>query len=302
MIELCQNFVTQEYQPQLLKFFDLSTLPIRLRQEETLAIEYLAKDGNWHLARFIVKRRNNEGEVTNVLYVTRLISDQKRRERNWISAAKEAERANQAKSDLLSRMAHDIRTPLNAIMGFCDIASSSVNDPQKVSDSLEHIRIAGSYLQQLVNDILDIAAIENHHLQLHPAPMQLSSVYDLLSSIFTQMAEKKQIQLEFRLHDLDTNNLMADELRLRQIYANLLSNAIKYTPDGGHVTFELFLNSPEILLQRCSFMPSSVIPVLVSIRTIWGKYMINFPVKLIPVSTVSGAVALACPLSANLSI
>ena len=240
MIELCQNFVTQEYQPQLLKFFDLSTLPIRLRQEETLAIEYLAKDGNWHLARFIVKRRNNEGEVTNVLYVTRLISDQKRRERNWISAAKEAERANQAKSDFLSRMAHDIRTPLNAIMGFCDIASSSVNDPQKVSDSLEHIRIAGSYLQQLVNDILDIAAIENHHLQLHPAPMQLSSVYDLLSSIFTQMAEKKQIQLEFRLHDLDTNNLMADELRLRQIYANLLSNAIKYTPDGGHVTFELF--------------------------------------------------------------
>ena len=240
MIELCQNFVTQEYQPQVLKFFDLSTLPIRLRQEETLAIEYLAKDGNWHLDRFIVKRRNNEGEVTNILYVTRLISDQKRRERNWISAAKEAERANQAKSDFLSRMAHDIRTPLNAIMGFCDIASSSVNDPQKVSDNLEHIRIAGSYLQQLVNDILDIAAIENHHLQLHPAPMQLSSVYDLLSSIFTQMAEKKQIQLEFRLHDLDTNNLMADELRLRQIYANLLSNAIKYTPDGGHVTFELF--------------------------------------------------------------
>ena len=240
MIELCQNFVTQEYQPQVLKFFDLSTLPIRLLQEETLAIEYLAKDGNWHLARFIVKRRNNEGEVTNILYVTRLISDQKRRERNWISAAKEAERANQAKSDFLSRMAHDIRTPLNAIMGFRDIASSSVNDQQKVSDSLEHIRIAGSYLQQLVNDILDIAAIENYHLQLHPAPMQLSSVYDLLAGIYTPMAEKKQIQLEFQLHDLDTNNLMADELRLRQIYANLLSNAIKYTPDGGHVTFELF--------------------------------------------------------------
>lgn len=240
MVELCQNFVTQEYQPQVLKFFDLSTLPLRLQQEETLAIEYLAKDGNWHLARFIVKRRNSEGEVTNILYVTRLISEQKRRERNWISVAQEAERANQAKSDFLSRMAHDIRTPLNAIMGFRDIASSSVNDPQKIRDSLEHIRIASTYLQQLVNDILDIAAIENEHLQLHPAPMQLSSVYDMLSCIFTQMAEKKQIRLEFQLHDLDTNNLMADELRLRQIYANLLSNAIKYTPNSGHVTFELF--------------------------------------------------------------
>lgn len=239
MRELCYNFVTPEYQPQVLQFFDLSTLARRLRHDETLAIEYLAQDGNWHLARFIVKRRNGDGEVTNVLYVTRLISDQKRRERNWISAAQEAERANQAKSDFLSRMAHDIRTPLNAIMGFRDIASRSVGNPQKVADSLERISIAGTYLQQLVNDILDIVAIEGNHLQLRPCPMQLSAVYDTLTNIFTCMAESKHIQLNFQQHDITAPELIADELRLKQIYSNLLSNAIKYTPDGGHVTFDL---------------------------------------------------------------
>ena len=240
MRELCYSFVMPEYQPQVLQFFDLSTLAHRLRQDESLAIEYLAQDGNWHLARFIVKRRDEDGEVTNVLYVTRLISEQKRRERNWISAAREAERASQAKSDFLSRMAHDIRTPLNAIMGFNDIASRAVDDPQKVTDSLEHIRTAGAYLQQLVNDILDITEIEGNHLRLLTRPMQLSSVYNMLTDIFTHMAQKKQIQLDFQLHDLDHPDLVADELRLKQIYANLLSNAIKYTPDGGHVTFELF--------------------------------------------------------------
>ena len=240
MRELCHSFVAEEYQPQVLQFFDLSTLARRLQHDESLAIEYLAQDGNWHLARFIVKRRNEDGEVTNVLYVTRLISEQKRRERNWISAAREAERANQAKSDFLSRMAHDIRTPLNAIMGFNDIASRAVDNPQKVTESLEHIRTAGAYLQQLVNDILDITAIEGNHLRLLPRPMQLSSVCTMLTDIFTHMAQKKQIQMDFQLHDLDHSDLVADDLRLKQIYANLLSNAIKYTPDGGQVTFELF--------------------------------------------------------------
>ena len=250
MQELCHSYVTPEYQTQVLQFFDLSTLPHRLQHDESVATEYLAQDGNWHLARFIVKRRNEDGEVTNVLYVTRLISEQKRQERNWISAAREAERASQAKSDFLSRMAHDIRTPLNAIMGFRDIASSSVDDPQKVTASLEHIRTAGAYLQQLVNDILDITAIEGNHLRLQPCPMQLSSVCNMLTDIFTHMAQKKQIQLDFQLHDLDHPDLVADELRLKQIYANLLSNAIKYTPDGGHVTFELFEQpggKPEII-------------------------------------------------------
>lgn len=240
MQELCQSFVTPEYQPQVMQFLDLTTLPGRLRRDETLAIEYHAQDGNWHFARFIVKRRDEDGEVTNVLYVTRLISDQKRRERNYISAAQEAKRASQAKSDFLSRMAHDIRTPLNAIMGFRDIASQCLSDPTKVSDCLKRIDVAGAYLQQLVNDVLDIAAIEGNHLQLQAAPVELSVICNTLQSIFSYMAEQKQIDLRFQKHDILCSSLITDELRLKQVYANLLSNAIKYTPDGGKVSFELY--------------------------------------------------------------
>ena len=76
-----------------------------------IAIEYLAQDDNWHLARFIVKKRDEYGEVENVLYVTSLISDQKRREQYWIMTADAANKANEAKSEFLSRMSHDIRTP-----------------------------------------------------------------------------------------------------------------------------------------------------------------------------------------------
>ena len=122
MNALCDTFVVPEYHDRVKKFFDLKTLPERMTHEETIAIECPANDGNWHLARFIAKNRDKDGTVTNVLYVTQLISDEKRREQFWIVAAEEANQANAAKSAFLSRMSHDIRTPMNVIMGIPIIA------------------------------------------------------------------------------------------------------------------------------------------------------------------------------------
>ena len=98
MNALCDTFVVPEYHDRVKKFFDLKTLPERMTHEETIAIEYPATDGNWHLSRFIAKNRDKDGTVTNVLYVTQLISDEKRREQFWIVAAEEANQANAARA------------------------------------------------------------------------------------------------------------------------------------------------------------------------------------------------------------
>lgn len=98
MNALCDTFVVPEYHDRVKKFFDLKTLPERMTHEETIAIECPATDGNWHLSRFIAKNRDKDGTVTNVLYVTQLISDEKRREQFWIVAAEEANQANAARA------------------------------------------------------------------------------------------------------------------------------------------------------------------------------------------------------------
>lgn len=142
MVELCDNFVADEYREKVEEFLNISTLAERLKEDETIAVEYLALDGNWHLARFIVKKRAADGRVTHVLYVTRVISDEKRREQYWIVAAEEANKANEAKSEFLSRMSHDIRTPINAIVGLTDIARQSGDNMQKIQDCLKKIDMA----------------------------------------------------------------------------------------------------------------------------------------------------------------
>lgn len=157
MKEFCNTFVTHEYYDRVMLFLDLSTLKERLSRDESVGIEYLAKDGNWHLARFIVKKRDENGQVSHVLYTTRLISDTKHREQNWIVIAEAANKANKAKTDFLSRMAHDIRTPMNAIMGFTSIAQNQLDNTERLKDTLRKIQISGRYLQQIYMNLLSNA-------------------------------------------------------------------------------------------------------------------------------------------------
>ena len=125
-----------EFAERAKKFRDLSTLPERLAQTDSVAFEYRTKGGDWHICRFFVKKRDENGRVTHVLYANRLTSDFILRERNWYVIAEEANRASAAKTDFLSRMAHDIRTPLNALLGFAEIAEQNVNDPERLRDAL----------------------------------------------------------------------------------------------------------------------------------------------------------------------
>lgn len=229
-----------EYLPYVEPFFDLSTLAERLRREDSVMLEYPVRDGNWHLARFIVQTRGKNGEAEQVLFAMRLYSEEKRREKDLMSAADAARRANEAKSEFLSRMSHDIRTPMNVIMGFTNIALQHADDSDKMKECLEKIRVSGSNLQELIDDVLDISRIESGEFKIVSQPVKLPELFDFYCQAIAGMAEAKNIRFSGKLHDISHNVLLSDQIRLGQIYMNLLSNAVKYTPENGDVKFEVY--------------------------------------------------------------
>ena len=229
-----------EYLPYVEAFFDLSTLAERLWHEDSVMLEYPVRDGNWHLARFIVQTRGKNGEAEQVLFAMRLYSEEKRREKDLMNAADAARRANEAKSEFLSRMSHDIRTPMNVIMGFTNIALQHADDSDKMKECLEKIRVSGSNLQELIDDVPDISRIESGEFKIVSQPVKLPELFDFYCQAIAGMAEAKNIRFSGKLHDISHNVLLSDQIRLGQIYMNLLSNAVKYTPENGDVKFEVY--------------------------------------------------------------
>ena len=232
--------VASKYRAMVKQFYDLSTLKKRLEKEESIAVDYLATDNNWHLARFIVQSRAEDGTARQVLLVIRVISKEKRREKYLIDAVEEANRANEAKSEFLSRMSHDIRTPMNAIMGFTRVARNHLHEPDKILDCLDKINLSGSNLQQLINDVLDISRIESGEFRIDSEPVKLSELCKLYEQNIRGTAEDKNQKFICNRHDIIYDTVLSDRLRIGQIYMNLLSNAVKYTPEGGTVELEVY--------------------------------------------------------------
>ena len=154
-------------------------------------------------------------------------------------AAAAAERANQAKTDFLSTMSHDIRTPMNAIIGLTAIAGKNAEDSKAVRENLKKINLASNHLLTLINDILDISKVESGKLNLSPVTFSIVECADNLVNMSNPMVKEKNIDFNFRVSQFEHEYLYADQLRLNQIYINLLSNAIKYTEPGGQVNVEM---------------------------------------------------------------
>ncbi|MBR6095983.1 MAG: response regulator [Oscillospiraceae bacterium] len=155
------------------------------------------------------------------------------------AAAEAADRANQAKTDFLSTMSHDIRTPMNAIIGLTTIAGKNVEDAAAVRENLRKINLASNHLLTLINDILDISKVESGKLTLSPVTFSIVECAENLVNISQPMVKEKNIDFNFRVNRFQQEYLYADQLRINQIYINLLSNAIKYTQPGGRVCVEL---------------------------------------------------------------
>ena len=153
--------------------------------------------------------------------------------------AQKAEAANKAKTDFLSTMSHDIRTPMNAIIGLTTLAQKNPGDVEATRESLRKISLASNHLLTLINDILDISKVESGKLKLSPLTFSIVETVENLVNISQPMIKEKNIEFNFHINQMEKEYLFTDQLRLNQIYINILSNAIKYTEPGGSVSVEL---------------------------------------------------------------
>ncbi len=161
----------------------------------------------------------------------------------------EAKNANAAKEEFLSNMSHDIRTPMNAIIGMTALAKKHIDEKARVMDALNKIDVASSHLLGLINDILDMSRINSGKMKISDEQFSLSDLlHDTLTIIRPQMA-KKNHAFTFRVDDMPEETLRGDPMRLRQIYVNIISNAVKYTNDGGNITVAV---TEEMEESRCT--------------------------------------------------
>ena len=153
--------------------------------------------------------------------------------------ARKAESANKAKTDFLSTMSHDIRTPMNAIIGLTAIAEKNTGDEESTKESLRKIGLASNHLLTLINDILDISKVESGNLKLNPLTFSIVETVENLVNISQPMIKEKNIDFSFHINKMEKEYIYTDQLRLNQIFINILSNAIKYTEPGGRVGVNL---------------------------------------------------------------
>ena len=178
------------------------------------------------------------GEKKYILVMSDRTSDRKMNQA-LSEAVHAAETANRAKSIFLSNMSHDIRTPMNAIIGFTTLAASNIDDKKRVQDYLGKILSSSKHLLSLINDILDMSRIESGKIHLEETEVCLSDVLHDLKTIISGQIHAKQLELYMDAMDVTNEDVYCDKLRLNQILLNLLSNAVKFTPAGGTVSVRL---------------------------------------------------------------
>lgn len=238
---ICKKYVREDYQPKLQDFFDLSTLQERLTHNRFVSREYPGKDGLWKRATFIVPEYEDGTDFSQILYVTQVIDEYKQKELAWqqelVQAADEARRANAAKSDFLSRMSHDIRTPINGIMGLLDMEELNPDNPEKVQECHDRMRICASHLLALINDVLDMNKLESGELILEQTPFDLRMLLKDCWMILESQAAKMNISFEpIAEGSITKPYVIGSPLHVRQIFTNILSNSIKYNKPNGKIS------------------------------------------------------------------
>ena len=234
----CKKLVAEEYQEAFLKFADITTLPVRMKNEETIVMEYQMKDGNWHKLRFIEKKRDKDGNLTHVLCAIRSISDVKKKEQELLQQVAEARKDAALKSRFLSNMSHDIRTPINGIIGMTELADRYPDNPEIQKKCREKLLESAKHLVSMVNDILDMNKLETEQFVENDIPFNLAEVLNRVNTDQQMQAGKKRIDyvVDWEKSELNHMYLTGNPVYIEKLLTVITDNAVKFTKPGGNVS------------------------------------------------------------------
>ena len=184
--------------------------------------------------------------------ITDIVKEEMAKREALSDALTAAEHANRAKTSFLNNMSHDIRTPMNAIVGFTALASSHIDNKEQVEDYLSKISISSQHLLSLVNDVLDMSRIESGKMTLEETEVHLPDLIHEMHLIIQANVSAKQLDLFIDTQDVIHEDIITDKLRLNQVFLNILSNAIKFTPSGGSISFRV-IEKPLLTEDMTSF-------------------------------------------------
>ena len=212
---------------------------IQVNEQQEWDFEYVhQKTGEQRWFHIIAMGSEVNGKKKYILVMSDRTVDKKMNQALY-EAVRAAETANRAKSTFLSNMSHDIRTPMNAVIGFTTLAVSNIDNKEKVRDYLGKILSSSNHLLSLINDVLDMSRIESGKIHLEETEVSLSDMLHDLKTIISGHIYAKQLELYMDAMDVTDEDVYCDKTRLNQVLLNLLSNAIKFTPAGGTVSVRL---------------------------------------------------------------
>lgn len=239
---IADHFMKPEYKEGYLEFTDLSTLAERLKGQRMIRYIYRSPNEQWIAINAIPQKWDEKGNLVEVLFATRNVSEERNRELEQEDALRlalaSAEHANKAKTAFLNNMSHDIRTPMNAIIGFTALAVTHVDQPEVVKDYLTKIGTSSQHLLSLINDVLDMSRIESGIVKIEENEVHIPDVLHDLRTIIQGNIHAKQHDLYIDTQDIVHENVITDKLRLNQILLNVVGNAIKFTPTGGMINLQ----------------------------------------------------------------
>lgn len=245
-IRLVDLMIAPEMVKRMKRFVDRNTLSKRLRKVDSIWEEYKNSKGKWYRCGFIVKKRDVQGNVIEIVYVSREVTKEKLQEIQYQNElekkAKEAKNANDAKTNFLRRMSHDIRTPINGICGMVEVSEYYKDDLEKQAECREKIRNAAHLLLELVNEVLDMGKLESGEINLEHVPFNIGKTYESVLDIMEKLAKERDIEIICNGEGIEHWDVIGSPIHVKRIFMNFMSNAIKYNKEHG----KLFLKGKEL--------------------------------------------------------
>ena len=246
--KIIEDIIAEPFVQKYMEFFDIQTMAARLHNKESMSSEFKLKEGSWFLSMVVPQSYDKNGNVTSVLIANRDVTDEKmrelRQEEELREAKLKAECANKAKSSFLFNMSHDIRTPMNAIIGYAELASRHLQETEKLGRYLEKIQICGKELLSMLGNVLDLARIENNKVEMEYTVSNVHECFENCVIMFQQQAESKNQTISLT-EQIMYPYVYMDEPHLSEVCLNIISNAIKYTNTGGRISCNVVQKSCE---------------------------------------------------------